>query len=172
MSDEKQAAGGGAKKMIIIGVGALLLVGIAVGGTLALTGGKSGEGAEHAAAAEGEGGEHGDAAAEKLPALYINLAPEFVVNFRDKNNRPKFLKAELSVATKDPAVEEEIKHHMPAIRNSLILLLSRQIYDDLVPNEGKETLRAEALAAVQGVLESQTGKPGVDDLFFGTFVMH
>ncbi len=170
MSDEKPAAGGGAKKMIILGIGALALVGAAVGGTLALTGGKSGGGAEHATTAEGEG--HGEEGAPIAASVYIDLAPEFVVNFRDKNNRSKFLKAELSVSTKDPAVEEEVKRHMPAIRNSLILLLSRQIYDDLMPNEGKEALRAEALAAVQGVLQAQTGKPGVDDLYFGTFVMH
>lgn len=171
MSEEKQAAGGGAKKMILIGVGALVLVGAAVGGTLALTGGgKKAESTEQAA--EGHGAEAEGEGAPAHPAVYIPLAPEFVVNFRDKNNRPKFLKAELSVATKDPAVEEAIKLHMPAIRNSLILLLSRQIYDDLMPNEGKEKLRAEALAAVQGVLEAQTGKPGIDDLFFATLVMH
>jgi flagellar protein FliL len=100
------------------------------------------------------------------------LAPDFVINFRDKNDRPKFMKAELSVATKDPEAEKAIERHMPAIRNSLVLLLSRQVYDDLVPNEGKEKLRSEALAAVQGVLQAQTGKPGIEDLYFANFVMH
>jgi flagellar FliL protein len=53
-----------------------------------------------------------------------------------------------------------------------VLLLSRQIYEDLVPNEGKEALRQQALAEVQSVLEAQIGKPGVDDLYFSNFVMH
>lgn len=173
MSEETQA-GGGKKKLIIIIVGVVAAIGISVGATIALMGGGGGgEGkadAEHAAAEGGEGGEgHGAAPAEPV---YITLAPDFIINFRDKNDRPKFLKAELSVVTKDPAMEKAIGTHMPAIRNSLVLLLSRQIYDDLVPNEGKEKLRAEALAAVQGVLEAQTGKPGIEDLFFANFVMH
>jgi flagellar FliL protein len=61
---------------------------------------------------------------------------------------------------------------MPAIRNSLVLLLSRQVYDELLPDEGKEKLRGEALAAVQGVLQAQLGKPGIEDLYFTNFVMH
>lgn len=107
-----------------------------------------------------------------VESTYIDLKPEFVINFRDRHDRPKFLKAEMSVAAKDSDMEEVVQRHMPAIRNNLVLLLSRQVYDDLVPHEGKEALRLAALAEVQGVLEAQTGKPGVDDLFFSNFVMH
>ena len=163
MSDEKpvEKTGAGKKKLIIIVVAVLAIAGIAGGAAVALTGGD-----DAAAAAQ--------AAAEAAPpeAVYITLAPDFVINFRDKSNRPKFMKAELSVATKDPVAEKAIERHMPAIRNSLVLLLSRQVYDDLVPNEGKEKLRSEARAAVQGVLQAQTGKPGIEDLYFANFVMH
>ncbi|MGE0484880.1 MAG: flagellar basal body-associated protein FliL [Gammaproteobacteria bacterium] len=165
MADDSKdgAAPGGNKKLIIIGaVVALVLVGGAVGLTLALTGGDK-PAAEEAAAAEPE---------KPVEAVYVDLKPEFVINFRDRNDRPKFLKAEMSVSTHEPDIEEAITRHMPAIRNNLVLLLSRQIYEDLVPNEGKEALRQQALAEVQSVLEAQIGKAGVDDLYFSNFVMH
>jgi flagellar basal body-associated protein FliL len=55
-----------------------------------------------------------------------------------------------------------------------VLLLSRQVYEDLLSNEGKEKLRAEALAEVRAVLDKRAGKKsgkGVEDLYFSSLVM-
>lgn len=159
-NDAPAAPGGNKKKLILFGAVALLVVlGGGVGVMFAL------------------GGDDSVAATPATPAkpqeaTYIDLEPEFVINFRDRNDRPKFLKAEMSVSTRDDDIERAVERHMPAIRNNLVLLLSRQVYEDLVPNEGKETLRQQALAEVQSVLETQIGKPGVDDLYFSNFVMH
>ena len=157
---EAPQASGGKKKLVII-VAGLVLVIAGAGIALSMMGGDDELDAD-AAAAE----------AAPPQSIYIDLEPEFVINFRDKNDRAKFLKAELSVSTTEEDVEEAVGRHMPAIRNSLVLLLSRQIYDDLVPHEGKERLRAQALSEVQAVLKAQIGKPGVDDLYFSNFVMH
>ena len=163
--EESEAPSGGNKKLIIIGVvAAVVLIGGAVGITLALSGGDAPSTEAGAEAATEE--------TKTAESVYIDLKPEFVINFRDRNNRTKFLKAEMAVSTRDTEIEEAVARHMPAIRNNLVLLLSRQIYEDLVPNEGKETLRQQALAEVQTVLESQIGKPGVEDLYFSNFVMH
>jgi flagellar FliL protein len=159
--NETPAKPGSKKLLIIVAAVVVLSAGGGVGGYFALRGGDDAA-TEAGAAAE----------PERRESLYVDLKPEFVINFRDRNNRPKFLKAEMSVATTDSDVEEAVSRHMPAIRNALVLLLSRQIYDDLVPHEGKEALRKQALAEVQAVLEQQIGKPGVDDLFFSNFVMH
>ena len=158
------AAAGGSKKKRLIIIGALVVLLLVGGGVTAmlLLGGADEAADELAEAKEEKRGE----------SLYIDLKPEFVINFRDRNDRAKFLKAELAVSTRDPKVEEAVTRHMPAIRNNLVLLLSRQIYEDLLPNEGKEALRQQALVEVQSVLESEIGKPGVDDLFFSNLVMH
>ena len=158
--EQAPAGGGGKKKLTIIAAGLVLAI-AGVGIALSMMGGDDEAEAE---VAEQE--------AAPPQSIYIDLEPEFVINFRDKNDRAKFLKTELSVATTQEDVEEAVGRHMPAIRNSLVLLLSRQIYDDLVPHEGKERLRAEALSEVQAVLKAQIGKPGVDDLYFSNFVMH
>ena len=192
MADAKQeAAPGGSKKklIIVIVVAMLVVVGGAVGATMFLMGGK----ADKVAAASKEHGEDGveaeredgeDAAAEgaenegkegehAAPA-YVALDPAFVVNFQDKKSRTKFLKAEISVVAKSPKVQEAITTHMPAVRNSLVMLLSRQIYEDLMTTEGKEKLRTDALAEVQSIMEKQAGKKigaGVKDLYFSSLVM-
>lgn len=159
-ANDPPAATGSKKKLIILGAVALLVVLGGGAGVLFALGGD-----EPAAATA-------DAPVKPAEATYIDLKPEFVINFRDRNDRPKFLKAEMSVSTRDDDIERAVERHMPAIRNNLVLLLSRQIYEDLVPNEGKEALRQQALAEVQSVLETQIGKPGVDDLYFSNFVMH
>lgn len=154
------APAGGNKKLIIIAGTVVLLAAIGGGVAVMLKGG----GDEHAEKEKVEEVVH--------EPVYIDIKPEFVINFADRAGHSKYLKAELSVVTKEPDVEKAVEKHMPAIRNALVLLLSRQVYEDLMPNEGKEKLRADALAAVQEVLKAQIDKPGVDDLFFSNFVMH
>ena len=149
----------GNKKLIIIAAVVVLLAAIGGGVAVMLKGGDQKADAEHAEAVVHE-------------AVYIDIKPEFVINFSDKAGHSKYLKCELSVVTKEPEIEKAVEKHMPAIRNALVLLLSRQVFEDLLPNEGKEKLRADALAAVQAVLQAQVGKPGIDDLYFSNFVMH
>ncbi len=154
------APAGGNKKLIIIAAAVVLLAAIGGGVAVMLKGGDKKAEAEHA-----------EEAVVHEP-VYIDIKPEFVINFSDRAGRSKYLKCELSVVTKEPEIEKAVEKHMPAIRNALVLLLSRQVFEDLQPNEGKEKLRADALAAVQGVLQAQSGKPGIEDLFFSNFVMH
>ena len=202
MSDAKPAAApSGSKKLIIIVVVAVLVsVGAAVGVTLALTGGKhhgkevaakhhkgddeesadaadAGEGDEEAAAEEEGGGDkakEGEGGKEGAGPSYVALDPAFVVNFQDEKKHTKFLKAEISVVASNAKVQEAITRHMPAVRNSLVLLLSKQLFEELSTNEGKEKLRADALGAVQEVITKQANKKtakGVKDLFFSSLVM-
>jgi flagellar protein FliL len=188
MSDAAKpaAASGGSKKLIIIVVVAVLVsVGAAVGVTLALMGGghkdkevaSKHEGEEVADEEDEEGEESADEGGEGAKAAaptYVALDPAFVVNFQDKKQRTKYLKAEISVVASTAKVQEALTLHMPAVRNSLVLLLSRQVFEDLESNEGKEKLRSEALHAVQDVIKEQTTKKtakGVKDLYFSSLVM-
>jgi len=68
-------------------------------------------------------------------------------------------------------VEEQVKNHMPVIRNNLVLLFSSQTYDSVSTLEGKEALREEALTVIQKILEEETGDPGIEAVYFTSFVM-
>jgi flagellar FliL protein len=104
------------------------------------------------------------------PAIYIPLDPAFVVNFADAG-KARFLQVTVEVMSRHKEVEEQVKNHMPVIRNNLVLLFSSQTYDSVSTLEGKEALREEALNVIQKILEEETGDPGIEAVYFTSFVM-
>lgn len=103
-------------------------------------------------------------------AYYFSLDPAFIVNFTGKS-RARFLQVNIEGMTRDAKVKEDITTHMPRIRNNIILLLSSKTHDELNTPEGKETLRKEVLKEIQDILVAETGKEGVEDVYFTSFVM-
>lgn len=162
-------AKGKRKKLLLIIGAVLLLVGISVGSTLALV--KLFADPElPTVAAEETDALAGETVARKQPAIYYPMQPVFVVNF-ESQGRQRFLQAELNLLLREKDIVPALELHMPAIRNSLVMLFSGQIYEDLQTAEGKELLRQQALLSVQEVLEKETGKPGVEQVLFTNFVM-
>ena len=82
-----------------------------------------------------------------------------------------FLQVSIEGLTRDAQVKENITKHFPQVRNNLVLLLSSKTYDELSTAEGKTTLRKQVLKEIQKVLEAETGKEGVEDVYFTSFVM-
>lgn len=107
---------------------------------------------------------------EQGEVVYIPLDPAFTVNLQG-STRTRFLQANVQVVTHEPRMAELVVKHMPVIRNALVMLLSSKDAEDLDSREGKESLRAEALAAIQEVLREETGSVGVEGVFFTSFVM-
>lgn len=101
---------------------------------------------------------------------YIPLAPAFVVNYGG-TGRLKYLKAEISVRVDDPDSANSVRHHMPLIRNNLVMLFSRQSEEDVRTQEGKERLRQTALAEINRLITEEDGKSGVVDLFFNNLII-
>ena len=109
---------------------------------------------------------------KELPktVFYHPLDPAFVVNF-EEDDELHFLQISMQVMAYDQAVIENVQKHIPAIRNSLVLLLSKQSYRALNSEKGKEKLRADALQEVQKVLKQFVRKPGIEAIYFTAFVM-
>ncbi len=103
-------------------------------------------------------------------AIYIPLKPPFVVNYGGVG-RLRYLKAELSVRVASAVGANSIRHHMPYIRNQLILLFSKQTEQTLDTQEGKEMLRQEALQAIHGILEQEDGESELVDVYFNQLVL-
>ncbi|TQV82735.1 flagellar basal body rod protein [Exilibacterium tricleocarpae] len=117
--------------------------------------------------AEGEASEEAPA---KAPSIYIPLKPAFVVNYGGKG-RLRYLRAELSVRVSNISAAGSVRHHMPFIRNNLVLLFSRQKDEDIDTQEGKELLRLAALEEVRSIIELEDEESGVVDLYFNNFVI-
>lgn len=178
-SSEKKG-GIGIKDIMILVLSALLLVGLSVGGTAIYLGTNTQMAATEAASVDGEamdtekkkGKKKKKKKDKKIPetVAYQSLDPAFVVNF-EEDDELHFLQIKLEVMTYENSVIEDVRKHMPALRNGLVLLLSRQSYQALNTEKGKEKLRADALATVRDVLNRYTGKAGVEAVYFTSFVM-
>lgn len=157
-------------KMLLIGVLGIILLGGGTAATLYFTGVIGGK----AVVANPDGGESEEqqvqAGEPRNPQIYHPLEPPFVVNFNDDSD-VRFMQVTLQVATRDPAVIDQVKEHAPAIRNNLVMLFSNQEPAVLNTREGKEMLRTQTLAEVRKVLEEQTGEGGVENVYFTSFVM-
>jgi flagellar FliL protein len=191
--EDKKPSGGDSKlkNILFLGLGAVLLVAVSVGTTL-LVSGKGSSGEDEAVADEqaaetdiadkagdkkgkkskkGKKGKKGkDGKEEATASNYLALDPPFVVNF-ETTTEARFLQVSVEVMASDTAALEDVKKHMPAIRNSLVLLLSSQNYKTLSTLEGKEQIRSNALTVIQKILQERTGKPGVEAVYFTGFVM-
>ena len=158
--------------LITIILAVALLVGVGVLAGLYFTGNLGG-GPEASAAAEGastgEAAEQAPEASQK-PAIYLPLEPPLVVNF-NRQGRVGYLQAGLQLMAREQPVIDAAQANMPMIRNSLLMLLSSQSYEELSSREGKEQLREKTLDEVNSVLD-QVGAPGhIEAVYFTAFVM-
>lgn len=112
----------------------------------------AGEAAPVLASSGGEGG--GEGAAPAHGPQYVEIQPAVLVNYGGPG-RIKYLKLEMAVRVADGSIVEHVKHHMPLIRNNLILLFSKQTEEAVGSVEGKEAMRQAALEEVRKVLEEE-----------------
>ena len=155
-----------ALKLTLIITGVMLIVALGVLGALYFTGTKP---FGHAAG-DGANSAKGSGQDKDKQAIYYAIDPPFVVNFADQNQM-RFLQVTMEVMAYDQSAIDAVKHHMPVIRNNLVMLLSSQDAKTLFTLQGKEDLRAKALQAIQQVLEKRTGSKGVEEVYFTSFVM-
>jgi flagellar FliL protein len=151
-----------ALKWIIIGVAGVVVIAGGAAGALFATG----------AFDQAESAEVAEAEQPELPkqAIYIPIQPPVTVNFQGASSA-KFLQIGLDMMTREPNIEDELKLHMPAIRNNLVMLFSSKNSDELATPDGKKQLQGETLAAINSVLKDEGAEDTVEAVYFTTFVM-
>jgi flagellar FliL protein len=103
---------------------------------------------------------------------YVTLQPAFVTNYGvTKSGRLTYLKADVTLKVADPEAEAAVKYHTPALRNALVLLFSRQEDSAVSSSEGREQIRKAALTQLRDIMQTEEGKPVIDDLVFSNFVV-
>ena len=156
-------------KIVIIGVAVVVLLAAAGGAAFFFLGGSDDPQVVEGEAATGEDSGAVDAA-DLDPPIYHGLDPDFVIAFQNPKS-VRFVKASIEVMVRDDDVIEDLKLHMPAIRDAIIMLFSTKTEDDLITAEGKEQFRQEILKTIRDTLEGLTGTPGVEAVYFSNFVM-
>lgn len=130
--------GGGSKKLIII-IAAILVLVLAGGGAALLL-------LKKKPAEEGDDGAEATEAPVKAaahaksdhPPTFVPLDP-FTVNLADKDV-DRFAQIGITLQVDDAHFADQIKAYMPAIRNNVLVVLSRKTAAELLSVEGKEKL--------------------------------
>ena len=117
-----------------------------------------------------EAGDKGEKSGPPKPAIYFAFDPPLIVNF-DDSQAVRFLQLQIEVLARDEKIVEAVKLHQPVIRNNLLMLMNGRDYKTLMTRDGKEGLRTECLKEVQRILKKETGAPGIEDLYFTSFVV-
>lgn len=109
---------------------------------------------------------------EGADVRYVPLQPAFIANFGvTEQGHLKYVKAEISIRVSTQEAEMAARYHLPALRNALVLLLSRQDEVTVSTGSGREAIREEALVELRAILKVEEGHPYIDDLMFTNFVV-
>jgi flagellar FliL protein len=112
-----------------------------------------------------------DEAKEPLaPALYAALDPPFVVSF-DQEDGARYLQLTLQAMARSEETIAAVKQHAPAIRNSVLFMLSGYELAVLNTQAGKEQLRHDLLGAANEILAKNDVEPGIEEFYFTSLVV-
>lgn len=150
------------KLIVIIIVAVLLVVSIAAAGAWFFLSEK-GEQQEQANPAV-------QAPAGPQKAVYEVLSPAFVVNFQSQG-RQRYMQASVALMSRNESELDQLKVHMPTLRNQLVMLFSSQDFESLNTPIGLELLKQKVTAAVQELAMREVGSPVVEQVLFTNFVM-
>ena len=184
---------GGAMKIVLIVVGALVLLGGGVGGALyamnaGMLGGHAGvavaEGprlvpkAEQKRVGSGEGEGHEASAGHKPPtgaggdkyaSNYYAMDKEFASNLQDSVH---FVQVGIAVSTPyDDTVIENIKTNEIAVRSSILMALGDTTEEQVFTSNGKQMLQRRIAKAINDTLKEKEGFGGVGNVYFTNFVV-
>jgi len=97
--------------------------------------------------------------------LMFNLDP-FIVNLA-KSGGNRFLKAKVSLEMSSPEVRLELKKNIQKITDSVLLLLSAKVFEDVYSVQGKFTIKGEITSRVNQFLT----KGQVKGAYFTEFII-
>ncbi len=106
-----------------------------------------------------------------LTSSYVSLGEPMVLNLTSKTKRLTFLQISADVLVSDSDVEDTIKTHVPAIRHSLILLLSERDAVDIKSTAKREEIRQQATTNVMALLAELSGNPADGEILFSSILV-
>lgn len=161
-NEEEEKKGGSKKLIVMIAIGVVTLA-LGAGGAMFFMGGNEPVEEEMA---EGEMEEE-EMMSEM--SIYHELHPAFVANFSGKSSK-NYMQVYIVALAHEDSVISDLQLHMPAVRNDVLMTLSKTTSDEIETVEGKEELRQKVLARIKETMKMKTGKEGIEDIYFTKFV--
>ncbi|PQA38264.1 flagellar basal body-associated FliL family protein, partial [Amnimonas aquatica] len=102
--------------------------------------------------------------------LYLTIDPAFVVNIRD-GARYRFLQVQVDLMSRDAIVIANVEKLMPRLKGELTMLYSALDSEQVHLPEGRQALQKNTLDLLNKVLAEETGRGGVEAVYFSKFVV-
>ncbi|KIG02797.1 flagellar basal body-associated protein FliL [Caballeronia concitans] len=147
------AKSGKLKRILIIAIGAIVLLGAGAGGAYFLLG-KSGHASKPA----------------PPPPVFFPL-DSLTVNLQADDGIMHYLRVGLTLKLKEEKAQAALTERMPEIRSRVLLILSAKHPEDLATIDGKRKLAAELRSAVESIASTPDHPVHVDDVLFTEFVV-
>jgi len=144
------------KKLLVIGVMALVILGAGGGAAWFFT--KSSDGKED---------KHKPVHAE--PPVYVPLE-QFTVNLHPENG-DQYLQLQFTLQVPNEEQSKIVKDNMPKVRSRVLLLLSGKKASEISTVDGKRALGKEIIAAVNAPFVDKGAPQEVNDVLFTSFIV-
>jgi flagellar FliL protein len=111
----------------------------------------------------------GNAEPAKTYPLYLPMK-SVIVNL-DGKTRARFLRIELQLFVQNAEDEAMIEHHMPLLRDKLVVMLGGRSVESLEKPGAREALREEVREALREIMMLETGHEAIQELYFTGFII-
>lgn len=102
---------------------------------------------------------------------YVKIDPAFVTNYGG-TTRLRYLKVDVTLKVANGKGPAQVAHHMPAIKDKMLSLLSQQSSEAVGSASGKEALRQESLIQISEIVAAEDGESFIQEVLFTDFVAH
>lgn len=106
---------------------------------------------------------------QEMP-IYIELRPDFIVNYTTQNNRLKYIKASITLRASGAQNAGIVESNMPIVRDALVIYLSELKSEQVIGAIAREESRKGAIQVLNEKLKEETGQEPVLDVLFSSFV--
>lgn len=90
----------------------------------------------------------------------------FIVNLADESGK-RYLRITMDLELSNDKLVEDMKRHLPQMRNGILMILPTKRFEDIRTVEGKTRLRSEIIAKLNSLL----GQESITNIFFTEFVV-
>jgi len=97
------------------------------------------------------------AAARQREPVFVSLE-QFTVNLADEGGE-RFAQIGVTLEVADERVDKTLRARMPAVRNSVLLLISSKKSEELLTLDGKKRLAEQIAATANAALDDSAAKP-------------
>lgn len=102
--------------------------------------------------------------------IYVQLEPNFTINYTD-NNRLRYMTLAVSLVVETNEAALDVNANSDALRHEIIMLVSSKSDETFKTREGREQLRQELLERIRSVLEQEVDEPLVRDVYITDMIL-